>query len=101
MSKRGHERKLMSDNGTPVPRWKRGTLLHIYDDPNERWLVELRVSYAEQTEALGNDGLIDTPAKAAAAALALTTDDGAGGTLWVVTDRRTGRIYQLEQRTFA
>lgn len=69
---------------------------HIYDDPQERWLVELRISYPNDD---GNIGA-STPQEAAAAALEMTRDLQCRSTLWVVTDRETGAVYQLEQSTF-
>lgn len=66
---------------------------HIYDNPADRWLVELRVSYPE-------DFGISSAAHAAAAALDLILDRGWAGTMWVVTDRTTGAVHQLEQETF-
>lgn len=73
---------------------------HIYDDPNERWLVELRVSYPDAA-TLRVDGATDARS-AARSALALVTDEFAGhGTNWVVTDRATGAVTVLEQREFS
>lgn len=63
---------------------------HIYDEPEDRWLVELRVSYADSDD-------VPDARTAAAAALSLTTDLGSCHTVWVVTDRRTGHYVQFEQ----
>lgn len=68
---------------------------HIYDEPGERWLVELRVSYPERL-----DGFVFTFQEAAKAALELTRDEGSADTIWVVTDRLTGEVRQLEQSSF-
>jgi hypothetical protein len=66
----------------------------IYVGRDERFVVSLIVGYAEE-----RDG-VETPAHAAAAALALTRDDGSSGTHWFVYDRQTGVLHVLEQSDF-
>lgn len=66
----------------------------IYDVPTDRWLAELRVSYADSAD---DDSGVAGAIEAAAAALGLTTDDGSSDTIWCVTDRTTGTVTQFEQ----
>lgn len=70
---------------------------HIYDNPEDCWLVELRVSCPA---TISPDGPAMTAELAAASALAWTRDEGSRSTVWVVTDRATGAVYKLEQRDF-
>lgn len=71
--------------------------LHIYDNPEERWLVELRVSYPDVSlEPDGGWGAA-TAKEAARAALELVMGEDGFQTWWVVTDRQTGATHQFEQ----
>ena len=65
----------------------------IYTHQNERFVVSLIVGYG------AGDG-VDSPELAAAAALALTRDEGSDGTVWMVHDRQTGQTLQFEQSEF-
>jgi len=61
----------------------------IYDDPAERFVVALVVSYDTATAE-----------EACAAALDLTRDAASEGTHWYVYDRRTGEARIVEQKEF-
>ena len=65
----------------------------IYVDENERFVVSLIVGYGD-----GDD--VESADVAAAAALALTCDLGATGTVWHVCDRESGTMHQFEQGDF-
>lgn len=67
---------------------------NTYVGVEDRFVVSLVVGYSD-----GRDR-INTPKEAAAAALALTRDDGSEGTHWYVYDRNTGRMSLLEQSEF-
>jgi hypothetical protein len=54
----------------------------VYVGDDERFVVSLIAGYSEADN-------VDSPVGAAAAALALTTDEGATGTHWFVSDRHT------------
>jgi hypothetical protein len=100
--------------------------LTIYDDPNDRYLVSLIVSYSdaalqallagvgENVDEGGGEGLVqqgtaldrtvgEQPGKLKAAALAaleLTRDAGSHGTHWYVYDRLTGTGRFVTQSEF-
>ncbi len=67
----------------------------IYVDPTDRFIVSLIVGYGGDY----GDG-VTTPQLAAAAALNLTNDMGANGTVWHVRDRKTGLTHRFEQGDF-
>jgi gamma-glutamylcyclotransferase (GGCT)/AIG2-like uncharacterized protein YtfP len=67
---------------------------NTYVGVEDRFVVSLVVGYSDS-----RDG-IETPKEAAAAALALTTDDGSAGTHWYVYDRKTRALTLLEQGQF-
>ena len=71
-----------------------GEIDTIYVDPEERFVVSLIVSYDLQTDG------IDTIEAAAQAALEMTRDEGADGTVWHVYDRHTGLMHVLRQKDF-
>ena len=66
----------------------------IYTHQNERFVVSLIVGYGSPADG------VDSPELAAAAALALTRDEGMDGTVWFVHDRQTGQTLQFEQSEF-
>ncbi|HVM29924.1 MAG TPA: hypothetical protein VM305_04045 [Candidatus Limnocylindrales bacterium] len=100
--------------------------LTIYDDPNDRYLVSLIVSYSdavlegllagvgEDLDEGGGEGLVqestaidravagqtDKMKAAALAALELTRDAGSHGTQWYVYDRLTGTDRLITQSDF-
>lgn len=63
------------------------------DDINQRYVVTLAMSYGLP------DG-VSTPKEAAAAALALTRDEGCAETVWFVFDRQTGEHHCFDQGEF-
>lgn len=64
----------------------------IYVDSVERFVVSLIVGYPSAQ--------VRTAKRAAAAALALTRDDGSPGTVWKVYDRTTGTMHEFTQGEF-
>lgn len=68
----------------------------IYVDSDERFVVSLIVGYSAPDHGVAPK----TPKEAAAAALALTRDEGSYGTHWFVYDRQTGKMHRFEQQEF-
>jgi hypothetical protein len=62
----------------------------------DRYVVSLIVGYGED-DFEGQSRFKNTPEGALSAALDLTRDDGAPGTIWHVYDLRTGRLHKFEQ----
>jgi hypothetical protein len=70
-------------------------LSSIYVEPEDRYVVSLIVSYG------GEFDQVDSPERAAAAALDLTRDGKSGGTHWRVYDRQTKTMHDLIQDEFS
>jgi hypothetical protein len=70
------------------------TIASLYVDEADRYVVSFIVSYPHGAAA---DGGVTSPIEALAAAMALTTDDGAAKTRWMVYDRLTGAMQEIEQ----
>ena len=67
----------------------------IYVHPQNRFVVSLIAGYAG-----AEDDDVTTPQEAAAAALALTRDEGSFDTYWCVYDRETQKQDIFTQRQF-
>jgi hypothetical protein len=67
----------------------------IYDDPNDRYIVSLVVTYGDASK--GERGGVHSPLEAAWYALDLTRDAGSGDAVWFVFDRETGHMHAIDQ----
>jgi len=71
----------------------------IYAGPLDRYIVSFIVGYGSD-DFDEQSRFEDSPLGAASAALDLTRDDGAPGTVWFVYDRQTETLHQFAQGEF-
>ena len=63
----------------------------IYVSPEDRYIVSFIVGYEQEDD-------LYSPRDAAHWALELTRDEGSGGTVWFVFDRKEQVMHRFEQR---